>query len=60
MKITLQQLSDAGINPFAAELLAESLLKHSNPILVEFELPVNRKDIPNWIGVKFTLEPIKR
>lgn len=56
----LQALHDCGINPFGCVLVAESLLKHPNPQKVEFALPICRKDIPNWAGVKFTLEPIEK
>ncbi len=57
--VTLQRLSDAGLNPFAATLLAESLLKHPNPKPVEFTLPITRGDCPGYIGVRFRLEPIE-
>jgi hypothetical protein len=56
----MQFLLDAGINAFGAELLAESLLKHPNPIPIKFTLPINRSDCPNWIGVRFVLEPIPK
>lgn len=49
---------DAGLNPLAAELLAESLLRHPDPKTVTFPFPINRKEMPAWAGVKFTLEPI--
>lgn len=57
--VTLQMLSDAGLNPFAFQLLAESLLK--GPRLagpVEFVLPIQRSDCPGWSGVLFRMEPI--
>jgi hypothetical protein len=43
----LQLLSDCGLNPFAARLLAESWKRHPNPIKVRFILN----------GCLFTLEP---
>jgi len=56
--VNLQKLNDVGINPFAIELVAESILKHPNPQKVSFALPVRRKDCEGWVGVKFTIEPI--
>jgi hypothetical protein len=55
---TIQDLSDVGLNPFGAVLLAESLLRHPKPIPVEFVLPIRRSDCPGWSGVKFALTPI--
>ncbi len=31
IEVTLQELSDCGINPFAAKLIAESFASHPNP-----------------------------
>lgn len=62
MSHVLQALVDAGINAFAAELLAESLLK--SPVAkaaadrgepLRFFFPVQRTDCPGWIGVDFVL-----
>ncbi|HEV7913021.1 MAG TPA: hypothetical protein VGP22_04595 [Albitalea sp.] len=61
-----QALSDARVNPFGAQLLAESLLK--SPISAQlhergkplcFFLPIERGDCPGWAGVEFNLKPIK-
>lgn len=38
MSVTLQKLSDCGLNPFAAQLLVESYLRHPNKKPVAFEL----------------------
>ncbi len=53
-----QSLINAGLNSFAADLLAESLLKHPEPKRIKFLLPIHRTDCEGWIGVMFTLEPI--
>jgi hypothetical protein len=53
-----QALLDCGLNAWAVELLAESMLRHPDPKTVEFFFPVLRKDTPGWIGVKVRLEPI--
>ena len=55
----MQKLIDCGINAFAAQLLAESLLKHPKPEKVSFDLPINRRDCEGWAGVRITLEPVK-
>jgi hypothetical protein len=56
--IVKQAMLDCGLNAWAMELLAESLLRHPDPKSVEFFFPVRRKDTPGWIGVKVRLEPI--
>ena len=56
----LQVLSDCGINPFAVQLLCESILKHPKPETVEFYFPIHRADCANWRGVKIRLEPVPR
>lgn len=56
--VTLQALSTAGLNPFAVTLLAESLLQHHAPRPVSFKFSINRKDCPDWAGVRFSLEPL--
>lgn len=58
MTAALQALHDRGLNPFAAELLAESLLKQPKPETVEFFLEIDRRDCAGWKGVKFRLEPV--
>lgn len=35
-EVTLQELNDCGINPWAAQLVAESFIKHPNPKPVTF------------------------
>ncbi len=44
--VTLQQLNDCGLNPFAVKLLVESWKKHPNPKPVTFD----------FNGVRITLE----
>ena len=56
---SMQRLGDVGINLFACQLVAESLLKHPKPEEVEFFLPIDRSDCADWVGVRFILEPIK-
>ncbi|MFN7610244.1 MAG: hypothetical protein ACK5QX_04810 [bacterium] len=58
-----QEMHSVGLNPFAAELLAESLLKSpmaqmsaEKPLTICF--PVKRSDCAGWIGVKITLEAV--
>lgn len=53
-----QKLIDCGLNAFAAQLLAESLLRHPKPVKVEFGLPIRRSDCEGWAGVRFVLEPL--
>ncbi len=53
-----QSLINAGLNVFAADLLAESLLQHQEPKKIKFLLPIHRTDCEGWIGVVFTLEPV--
>ena len=56
---SIQGPTDVGINPFACQLVAESLLKHPKPEEIEFFLPIDRSDCADWVGVRFILEPIK-
>jgi hypothetical protein len=58
-----QELLQDNFNSFAATLLAESLLRSpvapctvGDPWL--FDVPVNRRDMPAWAGVRITLEAI--
>ena len=59
----LQNLHTVGLNPFAVQLLVESLLKSQlAPITVgkplKIEFPVQRGDCPGWVGARITLEAI--
>lgn len=61
-----QALSDARINPFGMQLLAESLLKspiaeqlHAGGKPLRFFFPVGRGDCAGWAGVDVTLKPAK-
>ena len=60
-----QDLQTVGINPFAVQLLAESLLKSplapmtvGKPQTIEF--PVQRGDCAKWAGVRITLEAVPK
>lgn len=60
---SLNELRAVGLNPFAVQLVAESMLKSSlAPISpgdpVTFFFPVQRKDCEGWSGVKITLEAV--
>ena len=61
---SLNELRAVGLNPFAVQLVAESMLRSSlAPISpgdpVTFFLPVHRKDCEGWSGVKITLEAVR-
>lgn len=63
MSNIMQDLHTVGLNPFAVQLLAESLLKSplapmtvGKPQAIEF--PVQRGDCPGWVGVRITIEAI--
>lgn len=63
MSNILQDLHTVGLNPFAVQLLAESLLRSplapmtiDKPQVIEF--PVRRGDCAGWVGVRITLEAI--
>lgn len=58
--VSHQLLSDCGINPFAVQLLAESIMRHPNPKPVRFLLPVNRSDCAGFSGLKVYLEPVPK
>lgn len=60
-----QDLHTVGLNPFAVQLLAESLLKSplapmtvGKPQTIEF--PVSRGDCAEWAGVRITLEAVPK
>ncbi len=63
MSNTMQNLHDVGINPFAVQLLAESMLKssyvsHKGIEPLTFEFPVRRSDCAGWAGVRITIEAV--
>ena len=63
MSATMQNLHSVGINPFAVQLLAESLLKssyvkHCGVKPLTFEFPVRRSDCEGWAGVRITIEVV--
>ena len=65
MSNIMQDLHIVGINPFAVELLSESVLKSPlAPMTVGkpqgFFFPVNRSDCPNWAGVRITVEAVPK
>lgn len=60
---TMQNLHTIGLNPFAVQLLAESMLKsgyvkHFGREPLTFNFPVQRGDCPGWIGVRITIEAV--
>lgn len=63
MSSTMQTLHSIGLNPFAVQLLAESMLKSTyvqncgvKPLT--FEFPVRRSDCEGWAGVRITIEAV--
>ena len=63
MSATMNNLNAIGLNPFAVQLLAESMLKSAyvqqlgtKPLT--FKYPVFRKDCTGWIGVRITIEAL--
>ena len=54
----MQLLANARINPWAVQLMCEDLLKHPEPIPVDFFFPINRGDCPGHTGVRVRLTPI--
>ena len=59
-----QDLYTVGLNPFAVQLLAESLLKSpiaemsiAEPLVLAF--PVQRSDCAGWKGVRITLQAVR-
>ena len=60
----MQDLHSVGINPFAVELLAESVLKSPlAPMTVGkpqgFFFSVRRSDCAGWAGVRITVEAVR-
>ena len=63
MSNTMQNLHALGLNPFAVELLAESMLKssyvkHKGVEPLTFEFPVRRADCAGWAGIRITIEAV--
>lgn len=50
--ITLQQIHDAGLNPFAVKLLAESYALHPNPRPIAFSFEGEKNGEPIKVFVK--------
>lgn len=64
MSNVMQHLHDIGLNPFAVQLLAESMLKSPVAALstekpLSFFYPVSRGDCPGWVGVRITIEAVR-
>lgn len=64
MAATMQDLLTVGLNPFAVQLVAESLLKsplaeRSATDPVRFAFPVNRADCAAWQGLYITLQAVR-
>lgn len=60
----MDDLLSVGLNTFAVQLLAESLLRSPMaPISagepLTFFFPVHREDCAGWVGVKITLEAVR-
>lgn len=60
----MNELQTVGLNSFAVQLLAESLLKSQlAPISadepVTFLFPIQRSDCAGWRGVRITLEAVR-
>lgn len=58
---TMQDLHTVGLNPFAVQLLAESMLKSRLAEMYvdgpfSFFFPVQRSDCPGWCGVQITIQ----
>lgn len=63
MSNPMQNLHTLGLNPFAVQLLAESMLKsgyvkHCGASPLTFEFPVRRSDCEGWAGVRITIEAV--
>jgi len=60
---TWKQLQEIGLNSFAVQLLAESMLKSlyvtqcgTKPLT--FEFPIRRRDCADWAGVRINIEAV--
>lgn len=63
MSATMNDLHAVGLNPFAVQLLAESMLKsvyvkHCGTQPLTFNYPAQREDCAGWIGVRITIEAV--
>lgn len=63
MSATMNDLHGLGLNPFAVQLLAESMLKsayvqHCGTQPLTFSYPVQREDCAGWLGVRITIEAV--
>lgn len=63
MSATMHDLHAVGLNPFAVQLLAESMLKsayvqHCGTKPLTFNYPVQREDCAGWLGVRITIEAV--
>lgn len=63
MSATMKDLHALGLNPFAVQLLAESMLKsayvkHCGTQPLTFNFPVQREDCASWLGVRITIEAV--
>lgn len=64
MSNIMQDLHTVGLNPFAVELLAESVLKSPLAEMTVckpqgFFFPVNRSDCAGFVGVRITVEAVQ-
>ena len=65
MSNIMQDLHVLGVNPFAVQLLAESVLKSPLATISKgdpktFFFPVMRSDCAGWAGVRITIEAIPK
>lgn len=66
MSNVMKNLHAIGLNPFAVQLLAESMLRseHLAPLSVGnpqgFFFPVQREDCPGWAGVRISIEAVRQ
>ncbi len=63
MSATMKDLHAIGLNPFAVQLLAESMLKsvyvrNCGVKPLTFEFPVHRSDCEGWAGVRITIQAV--
>jgi hypothetical protein len=54
--VTLQQLSDVGLNPFAVQLLAESYAKHPEPKPIAFSYESTKDGKPIKVFIRMDAE----
>lgn len=58
-RTNLQELHELGLNPFAVQLVVESLLRHPDAVATRFTLGISRNDCAGWSGCRITLEPVR-